>query len=358
MSHNITSRDNLFTVRQPAWHGLGQVLPDHPTREQAKEIAHPWEPTTEPLYRVIQVEKIDHRKECGDGWLPVSLVDPIPQACDCPRSMKKSLERVSEFDLVVRSDDGFALGVKPETRSLVTNEEMYDIGEALMKGEGGEVLFETGGSLKGGRKVWLLMRFAEPYQIGGRKGTESIAYYGLQNSNDGSGAFRGQGTNVCIVCDNTSHMADFDAKAKGTEFVFRHTQSIGDRIEEAKAALDGWKTSVAEYQRLSEHLLDIPVTKAQRGLFVREFIPMPQENLISARVRQNVVDGRSKMLDIFETATQETIKDTAFGLVQSALEYSQHYRKAKTAESRFQRAYLDRSRLTTDALELALEVAR
>lgn len=330
--HNITERDNLFTVRAPAWHGLGKVLADYPTREEAKAIAHPWEPQTEPLYRVITD----------------------------PETGKKKAVRVPEFDLVTRDDDPLAppLGVKPETRSLVTNEEMYDIGDAIMKGEGGRVLYETGGSLKGGRKVWLLLRFEEPFQIGGRAGTETIAYYGLQNANDGSGAFRGQGTNVCIVCDNTSHMADLDASAKGTEFVFRHTANIGEKIEEAKAALAGWKSSVRAYQTLAEHMIDIPITRQQRTAFVHEFIPMPQETLISDRVRQNVVDGRIKMLSIFDSATQEATADTAWGLVQAAIEYSQWYRKAKTAESRFQRAYLDRSRLTSDALALAQEVAK
>lgn len=331
--HNITDRDSLFTVRKPAWHGLGKVLNEYPTREEAKQIALPWEPTIEPLYRVI-----------AD-----------------PETGKNKAVRVPEFDLVVRDDDPVAppLGVKPETRSLVTNEEMFDIAEALMKGEGsGKVLYETGGSLKGGRKVWLLLRFEEPFRIGGRSGTETIAYYGLQNAHDGSGAFRGQGTNVCIVCDNTSHMADMDATAKGTEFVFRHTAKIGEKIEEAKAALEGWKASVEAYQTLCDHLIDIPITREQRGLFVREFIPMPPENLVSGRVRENVTQGRLKMHSIFDSETQETTKDTAYGLVQAAIEYSQHYRKSKSKESHFQRAYLDRSRLTTVALDLAREVAK
>lgn len=333
MAHNITERDGLFTVRTPAWHGLGKVLQDYPTREEAKAIALPWEPIIEPLYRVIKD----------------------------PETGKSKAVRVPEFDLVVRDDDPVAppLGVKPETRTLVTNEEMFDIAEALMKGEGaGQVLYETGGSLKGGRKVWLLMRFEEPLRLKGDGGTATIPYYSLQNAHDGSGAFRGQATMTRIVCDNTSIMADLDAQARGTEFVFRHTKNISERVEEAKVALEGWKQSVETYVRLAEHMTDVPITREQRRLFVHEFIPMPQENLISARVRQNVVDGRSKMFDIFESPTQETIKDTSWGLVQAAIEYSQWYRKAKTAESGFQRSYLNRSRLTTDALALAQEVAK
>lgn len=669
MGHNITDRDGLFVVRQPAWHGLGKVLSDYPTREEAKAIAHPWEPTTEPLYRIVEVPEevwfdcID--PQCGDStW---------DHDCDGHHEtrLKKKVQRVDEVDLVVRDDDpALVLGVKPVTRSLVKNGEMYDIAEAIMGGDGGRVLYETGGSISGGRKVWLLLRFEEPFRVGGRPGTDTIAYFALQNSNDGTAAFRGQGTNVTIVCheagtpilhenrwikveehpsfmgmkseaglrvsieglpftetvtldhryrtsksedradwtyardlekgvteiaypidmtveehsesedfwwamglwwadghltsrggigwsvantqpeieerllgflrergftgkgsqrrgckqivagrmpevhqmlsewyrgegngkgarekvpssfverlplnlqqsfvdgyfagdgytqkdrqariflsssldgllvlrrvlmrlgqpcsirlgrkaahasviegrkvnakdqwslrvaanaqgvriedgilyskvkliewvremkavpittennryvtafgmssncDNTSKMADMDAEGRGTDFAFAHTANIKERIEQAKEALAGWKESVATYQRIAEHMIEVPVTKEQRTLFIHEFIPMPQENLISARVRQNVVDGRSKMIDIFDSPTQETIRDTTWGLVQAAIEYSQHYRKAKTAESRFKRAYLDKSRLTVDALALAQEVAK
>lgn len=352
MSHNITSRDGVFTVRQPAWWDLdgSHVLPDYPTRDEAKKIAHPWEPITEPLYRMVPSVKHKNfncgRSDCDPDMQPTHFV-----GIERP-------ELVTGFDLVVRDDDGYALGIKPTTRSLVTNEEMYELADAIMSGEGGRVLYETGGSLKGGRKVWLLLRFEEPFTVKGRKGTETIAYFALQNANDGSAAFRGQGTNVTIVCDNTSHMADLDAEQRGTEFAFSHTKNIADRIAEAKEALAGWKTSVEAYQRIAEHMIDVPITPEQRTTFIHEFIPMPQENLISERVRQNVIDGRLKMFDIFDSATQETIKDTTWGLVQGAIEYSQWYRKAKTPESRFQRAYLNRSRLTSDALELAQAVAR
>ncbi len=234
---------------------------------------------------------------------------------------------------------------------------MYDIAEAL-QGEGSEVRYETGGSLKGGRKVWLLLRFNESLRVAGRSGTETIPYYALQNAHDGSGAFRGQATMTCIVCDNTAQMADMDASVRGTEFVFRHTKNVRERIDEAKEALVGWRESVSAWQRLSEHLIGIPVTREQRTLFVHEFVPMPQETLISDRVRGNVAEARIRMLDIFDSPTQESIRDTALGLVQASIEYAQHYRKARSDETRFKRAYLDRSLLTAHAVEMAQEIAR
>lgn len=357
MPAGITSSDGVFTVRNPAWWDLegAHTLSDYPTREEAKAIAHPWEPMTESLWRIVQV--VEHlpaqqvacfaEDGCTPGTHPEHFVT------------KSKAQRVEDYDLVVRDDDRYPLGVKPKSRALVTNDEMYDIAEALMKGQGtGQVLFETGGSLQGGRKVWLLMRFSEPIQIAGRNGTETIPFYALQNANDGSGAFRGQATEVCIVCQNTSHMADLDAQLRGTEFVFRHTKNVAERIEEAKVALEGWQESVAAFQGLAEHLIHLPVTPQQRTIFVREFIRPPQESLVSDRVLANVEADRKKMEAIFDSPTQEVTKDTVWGLVQASIEYSQWYRRAKSNETRFKRAYLDRSRLTTSALELALEVSK
>ena len=87
---------------------------------------------------------------------------------------------------------------------------------------------------------------------------------------------------------------------------------------------------------------------------------MVSPNLLSVIITPNVVEGRLKLDSIFSSPTQTLggIETTAWGLVQGAIEYSQWYRKARSDESRFERAYLNRSRLTSDALDLALTAAK
>lgn len=330
MAHNITERDGIFTVREPAWHGLGAVLPEYPTRAQAQELAHPWEPTTEPLYV--------HR----------------PQIT--AEGVTDSYEQVTDQVAVRRSDNDELLGTVSNTYGLVTNSEMYDIAEAIEGQAAGSVRYETGGSLKGGRKVWLLIRLNEPISMPGDPHGETIPYYALQNAHDGSGSFRGQATLTRIVCDNTSHMADLDAKARGTEFTFRHTSNIGERIEEAKAALAGWRESVQEYRLMGEHLAGERINAAQVQDFIDQFIPAPPPHAASDRVMENVRDARFTLGQCLASPTCEGIRDTRWGLVQAAVEYNQHVRAARSAESRFKRAYLDRSAITADALALAQRV--
>jgi len=329
VAHNITERDGVFAVRDAGWHGLATPFEDYPTREQAQAVAHPWEVESEPLYRRVMVEQ-----KYGP---PKPLYVAVP-----------------DFHANVRNDTHDLIGVVSETFNTVTNQELWDIAEVL-QGEGQDVRYETGGSLKGGRKVWVLLRLNEPLEIKGDPNGKVIPYYGLQNSHDASGAFRGQATMTKIICDNTSQMADLDAQARGTEFTFRHTKNIRERVNEARDALAGWRESVQAYRLLSEHLVGLPVTSGQVAWFVDTFVPMPPARLVSDRVVENVEEARRAIRGILASPTCEGINTTAYGLLQAAVEYQNHYRTARSEETRFKRAYLDRSKVTTDALQLALQ---
>lgn len=328
MAHQITDRDNLFTVREPAWHGLGTVLPDYPTRQQAQQLAHPWEPVAESLYRLVLHPDLTETYE------------PVPGA-----------------KVNVRSDDGGLLGVVGEGYTTVTNSELYDLAEAV-QGAGSDVKLETAGSLMGGAKVWVLLRLEEPLVLKGDD-TATIAYYALQNSHDGSGSFRGQATATRIVCDNTARMADLDARQRGTEMVFRHSSGVTERVAQARDALAGWREGVSQWRQQMEFLLSERVTGEQRDAFVELFIPAPPANMATDRVRANVEKARGDLQLILDGPTCSGVEFTTYGLVQAAIEYSQHYRATRAAtpegrqENRFRRAYLEPSGMTTGAVELA-----
>lgn len=330
MAHNITERDGLFVVREAAWHNLGTVLSDYPTREEAQRIAHNWEPIAEPVYR-------KRYRETGDGPA-IEVFEEIPGSY-----------------LNVRSDDDEPLGINPDTFVTVNNSEMYDIAEVIEGEDKGAVQFETGGSLKGGRKVWLLLRLRDPIEVIGDPKGAVIPYYGLQNSHDGSGSFRGQATLTRIVCDNTAQLADLESEARGSSFEFHHTKNIKLRVEQARTALAGWRESIAAWQESSNELVRIAITGDQQDLFIRQFIPMPPPHTVREIVVTNVETARKQLKEILDGPTCEGIDRTAYGLVQASVEYLNHVRRAASAESRFKRAYLDRNSITVDAVRLARE---
>jgi len=335
MSAGLTTSDGMFTVRQSAWHGLGTVFDDYPKRAEAQAIAHPWDVAEAPLYRKVTI--------------------PAPEGTD--------LDPIEKFEIIegwrqnIRNDDESTLGVVAETYTNVTNNEIWDIAEAIEK-SGSDVMFETAGSLNGGRQVWVLIRLEEPILVTGDPRGETIPYFALQNSHDGSGAFRGQATTTRIVCQNTARMADMDAQARGTEFTFRHSKNVGERIEQAKEALAGWRESIANWQAQSEKLISQKIAPLASAEFLDRFIPMPPVNIISERVRANVERDRKLWMESFQGITGEGLQDTSYGLVQASIEFLNWHRRANNEETRFRRTFLTRDALVSRAVELANDAAK
>lgn len=332
MSHELTGSDGMFTVRLAAWHGLGTVFTDYPSREQAQAIAHPWEPVAEPLYR--KKVTLDSESDSGEIF--------------------EGYQEVSGWVANVRSDNHAELGVVSDSYQTVTNNELWDIAEAI-EGSGGDVMFETGGSLRGGSQVWILLRLKEPIAVKGDPRGETIPYYALQNSHDGSGACRGQAVTTRIVCANTARVADMDAKARGTEFLFKHTKNVGDRIEQARQSLAGWRESISSWQEQAEFLIQQKTEPLAAGRFIERFIPMPPENLITERVRDNVNRDRAKWFEAYNGITGEGLQNTAYGLVQASVEFAEWGRRAHNAETRFKRSFLTKNDIVAGAVALALE---
>jgi phage/plasmid-like protein (TIGR03299 family) len=342
----------MFTVREAAWHDLGVVFEDYPTRAEAQETAHPWEPLRDDIYRHVPVyAQDDEGKDLLDeGGKKVPVLDADGNIVLEPKLM-------TGYYANVRSDNGFELGVVTDKYVTVSNTELWDIAEAIEQ-SGTDVMYETGGSLNGGKQVWALVRLQKPLVIKGDPRGETIPYFALQNSHDGSGSFRGQATMTRIVCMNTAHAADMDARARGTEFMFRHTKNVADRISQAQQALGGWRQSIEDWQVQTEYLVTVPITNAGVQAFLEKFIPMPPEHLISERVKANVEEERNKWLTGYRSITGDGIENTAYGVVQASTEYANWARKANNAESRFRRTFLSRDRIISDSVTLALDAAK
>ena len=331
MSHELTSTDKMFSVREMPWHRLGEVLTDYPTRAEAQPLVHGWEPVATPLYRAVP-----SINEAGE---PVT-----------------TYEEVKGHVAQERSDSGALLGVTTTTFTGVKNDDLWEIGETI-QGSGVDVMYETGGSLRGGQQVWLMLRLTDPLVIAGDPNGATVPFYLIQNNHIGEGAFKGAATSVRAVCANTIRMADVDAQARGTEFTFRHSSGIAERVEQAREALAGWRESIESYRMLAEHMLTEKVSPKGEREFLERFIPAPLSSMTSDRVKANIEEARADWMKAYRSVTCEGITGTAWGLLQASSEYSEHYRRANSRESRFRRAVLDRNQIITDAKALAFEAA-
>lgn len=353
-----------FTVREPAWHGLGMVLDDYPENwDAARKFAGlEWEPMLAPAFvrlpePILVAPTCCTYDDCG-ATAGVALDDLRFECAVCNTC---SLPRMSEFmpvpnnRVVLRDDTNAPLGIVSDQFSLVTHEQMGQIMEALHEGDS-KLKFESAGSIKGGAHVWSLAYLDEPVEIA-NDDTASYPYLALTNAHDGSGACRCFFTTVRIVCWNTYSAAIAEAERAKRQFIFRHTGDMTTKIEEAKKAISGMRDDHAAWIATANELYKLPVRAADLDKYVFMFLPEPPAEVISPRVRNNIDSARATFRKLYEgSPTTDGHRGTALGLLDASVEYLDHLRGFQNRDTYMGRTMLKHEPLKSRALSLITEL--
>lgn len=306
--------EQSFTVREAAWHGEGFVLAEYPGREEAMEKAgHNWDVAE----RAVAISRRN-----ADGQL----------------RWVEAKGYVEHF----RSDNGVTLRIGSDSYERIPNRVPYDVAEALL-GQGFK--YETGGSMDEGRQCYLTLLLDEPVTITGDNSV-TLPYAGLSWAHDGSASFSVRSTSVRQVCENTVSASEAEGKKLGTNFVFRHTKNVMDRIEEAKKVISGVRENHDVYVKAMEELALISVTPEQRDLFVSTIIGdrggvLSSNAATSSRVKTNLENERTKILSLFMGQTiPEAHALTGYGLHLAGVEYFDHLRTFRSKDSYVKRTLL------------------
>lgn len=301
-----------FFVREPAWHGLGVVLDDYPGRDEAMRLAgHDFDVVERSVAKSTDTEE-------GRTW-----------------------GHIKGFKALTKSDDpSVVFGVVKDTYTVVQNSVGWDIVDAII-GEGAR--YETGLTLHDGAVCSVLAWLNEPIRIPGDD-SDILPYLNVAWSHDGSGALTARSTSVRVVCANTQAAAEMQGKRLGTDYTFRHTRNVMDRVNEAKNAIQGLRKNMREYEELAIELASIRVSKTARDIFLERFIPMPEVAVITDRVAKNVDEARASVKAILElgATVPDAHRDTAYGLQLAGVEYLDHIRgtKGDAQKSKYNRSIM------------------
>lgn len=225
MAMNVES---MFYVREKPWHGLGVMVQNAPTSEDALRLAGlDWE--------VIQKNVI--------------TVDGDP---------------VAGFKANVRASDNSVIGVVSDKYKVAQNREAFEFTDALL-GEG--VRYETAGSLQNGRRVWILARLPHQYIINGE---EIAPYLVFMNAHDGSGAIKVAMTPIRVVCQNTLNLALSTAKRSWS---CNHTGDISGKMEEARDTLVYAGRYMSELGKTFGKLGQIKLSDGKVTEFISALVP-------------------------------------------------------------------------------------
>ncbi len=331
MAHEFES--GMF-VRTPAWHLLGNVVDEYPgSWDEARKLAGiDWDPITEPIFKISGFDTAE------DG------------------SLTPRYTQVEGFHAVNRSDTHSTLSVQADSYHLIDHTAMGQILEAVLE-QTPNLKYETAGSLAGGTMIWALVRLDEPFEIKGDF-SQTMPYVALTNRHDGRGGCNLSATSVRIVCANTWKSQEMESKRTGLTYSFRHTKNWRDRVEDAKAAITGARKEFRAYAEIAEELMLHRVTPKQTELFIREFIPMPPDGIVSDRVARNVEEARLAIREILASETTQPVAHTAYGLVQAAGEYLDHVRSFRNRDSLLGRQLLKPQALKGRATKMAMAASK
>lgn len=238
--------ESLFYTRVEPWHGMGIRVEDSPTSEDA-----------------IRLAGLDWKVEQKEMFLADGT--KIPDAF-----------------ANVRDKDNRVLGVVGNRYSIVQNSEAFSFTDSLI-GEGCQ--YETAGSLRDGKQIWLLAHLPEAIQIAG---DDVMPYLCFTNTHDGTGSVKVFTTGIRVVCNNTLNQALSNAKRTWS---VRHTGSIETKLAVATETLNLANNYMAELKKECEELALKPVDKDKVIEFIKFVVP--EEEDMSQRQKTNIRDIRN-----------------------------------------------------------------
>ena len=183
-------------------------------------------------------------------------------------------EKILTHKRTFRKDNNETLGIVGNRFKPFQNVECFGFTDELL-GEELDV-YDTAGSLRGGKVVWLLAKLPSHISVGDKDKIQN--YILIRNAHDGSGSLIIKPTNIRVVCANTLGWAM--GKREGRRFTIRHTGNIHDRVKEAREVLQlvnkrnleeqeiynllfNTEMSMNTYQKWVIEYLDLDITKGR-----------------------------------------------------------------------------------------------
>lgn len=273
-----------------AWHGLGTVVAGQLTSAEALVAAQlDW--------------KVEHRR------LQVELPDGTWASAD---------DKVA----LVRDRDNKILGYATPNYPIIQNETAFEFMDLLL-GEG--VRYETAGSLKGGKMVWLMAAMPEDIIIAG----DAIRpYCTLVNGHDGSTALSIYDTATRCVCWNTVNLSMQEAKSRAWRTM--HLGNMEERLRSAVEFLAFMATRAKALQAEAEKLLAIKVPEDTMNRLVEELYP----DAGSKMARTMNAGRREQLWRAINAQDLENFRFTGWGWVNAVADYVDHKTPPKREDIR------------------------
>ena len=314
MSHEVES---MFSVREKPWHyeetkEVTKLIQKAPTSKEALELAG--------LNWNVERQLIYDRNGIA-----------IPGYC-----------------MNVRRQDQQVLGVVSDKYSLIQNKEAFEFTDALI-GEG--LTYETAGSLRGGKQIWLLGRLQD-CKIAG---DDIESYVCFTNSHDGTGAVRCFLTPIRVVCNNTLNFAIQGAKRSWST---NHVGNIQNKLNEARSVLFHAHLYLQRLDEVGDQLANEKMTEEEMRAATN--ILLPKDPSFTEKQEENLQLMRDGIMICTLAPDLVKFAETKWQFINAVADYVDHmtpFRKSKSWEANRWAKIMNGHGLVDRALALVTEGA-
>lgn len=297
IDQTVDKQGAAMFVGNPAWHGLGHVVSEAQTSADALRIAGlDWE-----------VERLPLRATLPDG-----------EAVEVPNNFA-----IRRTDV---AGGGSILGCVGGAYEPLQNREMFDWADEIIGSK--LAIWETAGSLRGGRQVWGMFKLPEQFEI--VNGDFLQPYVAVTSSHDGTEAVRFWPTSVRIVCANTLRWSLQGSGSLGLSL--RHTEAgLKDRVQQAKDLIAGIRAAHEERAEEARFLAGVSVSDEDIEAYFEQMICLTQVKTDRSKAKAKAI-----LEDYFFGPRNEPIAGaTVWSLYNAASEWSDHGRRKADGEGRF-----------------------
>lgn len=315
MAHEV---ETMFYNRVAPWHGLGEMVQEALSSEDALRMA-------------------------GLDW----EVTQLPVLAD----FNGDIRTTHGYKHNVRSTDNKVLGIVTDKYRICQNKDAFAFTDALLDAD---VKYETAGSLFGGKRVWLLAKMPTEVVLG----DEIAPYLVFTNAHDGTGAIKVAITPTRVVCNNTLNMALNGAKRYWST---RHVGDLEYKMEESQRTLELATDYMKKFNTTAELLVDKVIPNSSFQELLAELFPMPKNiDDTSMRTIDNILDKRNTLEYVYNNAPDiQKFKNTGWGVMNAVSDmvlHSEPKRKTATYQNNLFSSVIDGNNIIDKAYEVLMAI--
>lgn len=308
MSYGLLNYDWMMSVGEKPWHGIGTVVEEAPTSEEA-----------------IRIAKLD--------W----TVQQFP--------VYANNKPIDGYFANIRSDINLPLGIVKGRYRIVQNNEAFGFVDNIIGNKEVECHYETAGSLFNGKRIFLLVKLPDKDVLGDK--IENYMFF--TNSHDGSKSLMAGISSVRVVCNNTLQLAIKNAERL---WVCRHTVSIQDKVFEARASLGMATAYIDNMDKVAE---DLYMVKIDSDTFFKKLSESPLMMNIAEKNR-NLMIERMQIISKEKDDLAE-FRNTGWGMYNAVADYISNavpLRRSSVFEEKKLASFFDGNKLLDETQKIIM----